>query len=106
MLLSGNHTTLQVQDASTKASGQTPYLFEANGRLTGWTRSDREPRLELELQAHVPLEFALAGASQCQVKTKQRTLTPTPGGPLALPGIQYFRLQETRAQIQINCPAR
>ncbi|WP_413890147.1 bifunctional glycoside hydrolase 114/ polysaccharide deacetylase family protein [Candidatus Aalborgicola defluviihabitans] len=106
VLLSGNHATLQVQDASTKASGQTPYLFEANGRLTGWTRSDREPRLELELQAHVPLEFALVGASQCQVKAKQRTLTPTPGGPLALPGIQYFRLQETHAQIQLNCPAR
>ena len=104
--LTGDRATLQPQRASPTATGKTPYLFEANGRLMGWARSTQGNRLELDLQSHMPLEFALADANQCQVRAKQRTLSPTSGGPLNPPGVQHFRLREHRAQIQIHCPAR
>lgn len=104
--LAGNQASVQAQGASAPAAQNAPYLFEANGRVMGWTRSAQEQHLELDLQAHMPLEFALVGTSHCQVRAKQRTLSPALGGPLVPSGVQYFRLQESRAQVQIHCPAR
>lgn len=104
--LTGPRAWLQAQAASTPEAPRAPYLFEANGRLGHWAWSDQGQRLELELQAHAPLEFALAAASRCQVRANQRALSPLPAGPSAQPGVQYFRLQDARAQIQLLCPAR
>jgi hypothetical protein len=104
--LSGARATLQLQSPPPSAAAPWPSLFEANGRLGRWARSDQGQRLDFELQGHVPLEFALAAASQCQVRANQRTLSPAPAGPSAPAGVQYFRLQDARAQVQLHCPAR
>ncbi len=104
--LSGARATLQLQSPPPSAAAPWPSLFEANGRLGRWARSDQGQRLDFELQGHVPLEFALAAASQCQVRANQRTLSPAPAAPSAPAGVQYFRLQDARAQVQLHCPAR
>jgi hypothetical protein len=104
--LSGAQASLQALAANPPATAPSPFLFEANGRLGSWTPSTQGQRLEFELRGHVPLEFALAAASQCEVRANQRILSPTAAGPTAPPGVQYFKLQDARAQVQLHCPAR
>ena len=97
--------TAQPADAAPVSSKPRPYLHDANGRLTGWTVSAQGQSIEFSLQAHVPLEFAIAGASGCKVRANGRSLSPTPvrAGPSAAPGVQHFRIQDATAQIHIQC---
>ena len=103
--LSGASAWFAARPAGAAVAKLAPYLHEANGRLAGWKVSGQG--VEFSLKAHVPLEFALAGANGCQVRANGRSLSPSPvrAGPSAAPGVQHFRVQDATAHVQIQCPA-
>ena len=84
----------------------TPYLSEANARLTEWQAQDGGRRVQFKLQGHVPLEFALANTQACQVRAGQRTLTALRPAAQDRTAVQQFKLPDAAAQIQILCPER
>ena len=103
--LTGPGASVHKLSAMIPAGSDLPYLFEANARLGRWTRSNQGRGLDFELQGHVPLEFALAAASQCQVRANQRMLASRPAEPSNGQGLRYFKLSNHSAQIQVECPA-
>lgn len=105
--LTGASAWFAAQPASAASAKPQPYLYEANGRLANWKVSAQGQRVEFSLQAHVPLEFALAGTRACQLSANGRSLSPTPmrAGAATAPGVQHFRVPNATAHIQIQCPA-
>ena len=83
-----------------------PYLYEANGRLADWKGSAQSGHVEFTLQAHVPLEFALANARGCQVKANGQILSASSArsSPSTAREVQQFRIPHATAHIQIKCP--
>jgi uncharacterized protein (TIGR01370 family) len=84
----------------------TPYLSEANARLTEWQAQDGGRRVQFKLQGHVPLEFALANAQSCQIRADQRPLTALRPAAQASVAVQQFKLPDAAATIQILCVDR
>ena len=84
----------------------TPYLSEANARLTEWQVQDNGRRVQFRLQGHVPLEFALANAQACQVRANQRPLTALRPAAQAPVAVQQYKLPDAAATVQILCSDR
>ena len=84
----------------------TPYLSEANARLTEWQAQDGGRRVQFKLQGHVPLEFALANAQTCQVRANQRPLTALRPAAQAPVAVQQYKLPDAAATVQILCSDR
>lgn len=99
--LSGGAATLRTRTAP--APSTHPYLYEANARLQSWQASADGLRTELRLQGHVPLEWSLAQARRCQVRSGQQRLSPLPDASGA--DLQRYRLPDAAATIEILCPA-
>lgn len=65
-------------EASLKLSQQaptTPYLVEANGKLTQWRVSGNSQQARLE--AHVPLQFSFANLQSCRLSADNTVLKPS-----------------------------
>lgn len=99
------HTT--VPPPSDGPSSALPYLYAANAKLSEWQSSHHGQRLHFALKGYVPLEFALAHVSGCKVLANQKPLkalpstsAPSKAGPVF---VQYFKLPDVAAQLQIHC---
>jgi hypothetical protein len=103
-------TYLHLSSASawfpTTANSQnsTPYLFDANARVSDWQVSKNA--ISLTLKGHTALEFSLANANDCQVQANGQKVSAARKELLGKSSVQYFRLKDAAAQIQLNCPAR
>lgn len=90
------------------ATGPTrPWLHEANGRVLRWSHDARRNVTEVELQGHVPLQFAFTGlAPGCTLSANGRPL-PAPARGTS-PGTEpaTYRIADAAANLQIACPAR
>ena len=103
-VLSGARATLQLQ-SPTSAAAPWPSCLKPMGAWAAGPVQTRDNVLILNPGPRAA-GFALAAASQCQVRANQRALSPAPQAPSAPAGVQYFRLQDARAQVQLHCPAR
>lgn len=104
--LIGTSAWFTTQPTGTDVSKPMPYLYEANGRLADWKGSAQSGHVEFTLQAHVPLEFALANARGCQVKANGQILSASSArsSPSTAREVQQFRIPHATAHIQIKCP--
>lgn len=91
--LTGETATLVLGDRA----DATPVLAEANARLE--SASVEQGVQRYRLNGHVPLEFALSGASQCRVTADGRALGPVRSEA----GLTHFRLDAHAATIELRC---
>ncbi len=96
----GNYVHLAAASASLEtatAPKSAPQLAEANGRIVAWRHGD--DGFDVELKAHVPLEFGLRGVRGCRVSSAGRALAAqrTQGE------ISVFRLPDAHTTIQVRC---
>jgi hypothetical protein len=82
-----------------QAGRAVPYLAEANARLTGWERG--ADGLQFALDGHAPIEFSLANALGCRVRTDGKPVTAKSGGALA-----RFKLSHAAAKVKVSCGER
>lgn len=92
--MSGPSARLRTAAAADKA----PYLYEANGRLTTWQRTDQG--FTATFQGHVPLVVTLANTQGCQVRADQRPIAAQQRSA----NTQTFQLAHAAARIDVLCP--
>ena len=80
------------------AAGGAPYLYEANGRLAAWQRTDKG--FTATFQGHVPLVVTLANTQGCQVRADRRPIAAQRRSA----NTQTFQLTHAAAQIDVLCP--
>ena len=93
--------------SSAGATGKTPYLHDANGRISDWLRSSNQgkQRLTFRLNGHQPLDFRLANASACQVEINGKPATALRTESQNSPQLTRFKLKDAAAKIEISCAA-
>lgn len=79
------------------APPREPYLQSANGLIEKLTRAPG--RLDLELQARVPIAFTLGNAAHCRTLIDGRDLR----GQADASGNVSFQLRESRTRITVSC---
>lgn len=72
----------------TTRAPSTPYLFEANGTVLTWRRSERG--IELRIRAHEPLRMVIGAASTCVLSMPSRVLRARASGRMV-----HFSLRES-----------
>ncbi len=89
---------------SAKSQNSTPYLFDANARVSNWQAT--KDGISLSLKGHTPLEFSLANANSCQLYANGQKISAPRKEQFGKSNVQHFRLKDAAAQIQLNCAAR
>lgn len=82
----------------------TPYLFDANARISDWQVSKNA--ISLTLKGYAPLQFSLANIKDCHAQANGQKISATRIEQFGKSSVQHFRLKDAAAQIQLNCPAR
>jgi hypothetical protein len=83
------------------ASPAKPYLYDSNARIHHWQQGRNN--LAFTLKGHAPLEFRLANATTCTVRSNGRLLRPKQSSPQDGVAVQSYTLSHAEAPIQINC---
>lgn len=86
------YTVLKYQ----KDKPKVPYLVEANGRVSDFSRTEKE--LVIYFKGHMPLQFTLGNVGRCRV-TSKNSLKITKNQDET----QSFTETEDRDEIHINC---
>ncbi|MET1489688.1 bifunctional glycoside hydrolase 114/ polysaccharide deacetylase family protein [Uliginosibacterium paludis] len=98
----GRYLILSAAEASFALSaGQDalPRLAGANGKVLAWSREG--DHIQARLAGHQPLDFELANAAGCSVRTPAGPLTGTPAGKLL-----RYRLTDAETTLDIGCRGR
>ena len=99
--LAGNDALLRFSaNPTTPPNPSTPYLREANARITGWQANGDS--LRFTLSGYQPLEFSLAASARCSVNADGKPVKPRRiNGDLL-----EFRLNDAAATIETRCHDR
>ena len=88
--------------SSNSNNATSPYLADANARLTAWTNDEQS--LKFSLKGHAPLTFSLSGDAACRLQANGRDRAAQRRKKQGQNTIQHFRLSDAAAQIQFSCP--
>lgn len=84
-----------------------PYLFDGNGRLDDWQRTETGNKFaaKFRLTAHQPLDFRLANAERCRIAINGKVATNGRPELIEQQNVLRFRLTEATANVEIACAA-